>query len=130
MPRNYQKTKNNPYYLPHYRYMMVMYVVRGYDAIKEEYHTIADYTPPLRMGMPCGSEKANPTEEKGIRLATLSDELHAIEQALLTIPKEYRQGIMQNIKYRTKYPAFAHYNTWQHNKQKFAHAVAKGLKYI
>jgi len=130
MPRNYQRTKNNPYLLPHKLYMRVLYIIKDYDRLKDEYRAIVDFSLPELAGMPGSSETANPTEDKAIKAAAISDELHAIEQALMMVPPEYRQGLMNNIKYRTPYPYTAHYNTWRYWRYKYTWNVAKRLHLV
>ena len=128
LPRNYQITKNNPYLLPHNLYMRVLYIIRDYDRMKDEYQEILQLSPPALTGVPGSRELTDPTGDKAIRLAMISGEMHAVDQALMDIPREYRQGLMRNIKYGDNYPNTAHYNTWRYNKYKFCYKVAKRLK--
>ena len=131
MPRNYQRKKNNPYLLPHNLYMRVLYIVKDYDRLKDEYHAILD------SGAAAGVVNANtggapltPTEDKAIRLALISDELHAIEQALMMIPDEYRQGVKHNVMYGAWYPGDADERTYRRWKQCFINQVARRLKFL
>ena len=130
MPRNYQRTKNNPYLLPHNLYMRVLYIIKDYDRLKDEYQTILDSGGSAMGGRRAGSGTSNPTENKAIRLAAISDELHAIEGALIEIPQEYRQGVLSAIKYRTPYPDTAGYKTWQRWRQRFIWHVAKNMRIV
>ena len=128
--RNYQKVKNNPYLLPHNLYMRVLYIIKDYDRLKEEYREMSQYSAPLLSGMPGKGEQVDATEEKGIRLAMLFGELHAIDQAKMMIPGEYREHVILNITQGVRYPDFAHYNTWRYNKYKLCYNVAKILKMV
>jgi len=109
--------------------MRVLYIIKDYDRLKDEYHAILNGGYGTDIVMPSlGTDISKPTEDKAIRLSMISDELHAIEQGLRYIPKEYRQSILQSIKYGAKYPDTAHYNTWRYNKYKFTWHVADILK--
>lgn len=130
MPREYQRTKNNPYLLPHNLYMRVLYIIKDYDRLKDEYHAILDSSSAPPDGMPKGSGTSSPTEDKGIKLALISDELHAIEQALMTVPEEYRHGVKQNVLYGAWYPQGGTVRTYQRWKQRFVYHVAKRMNYI
>ena len=143
MPRNYQRTKNNPYLLPHNLYMRVLYIIKDYDRMKDEYRDVLDSSPSpsIETGLDAWgntvaefgarrAEPSNPTEAKALRLALMSDEMHAIEQALMTVPREYRKGVLDAIKYRAPYPDIAGYKTWQRWRQRYIWHVAKILKFI
>ena len=143
MPKEYQRAKNNPYLLPHNLYMRVLYIIRDYDRLKEEYQAIlhSSPTPRIESGydrngrfsaelMPKSGEAADPTEDKGMRLALISDELHAVEQALMMIPAEYRHGVKQNVMYGGWFPQDADGRTYRRWKQRFIYQVAKGMKLV
>ena len=34
--RNYQRTRNNPYLLPHHLYMRTLYIIRDYERLKQK----------------------------------------------------------------------------------------------
>lgn len=128
MPRNYQRTKNNPYLLPHNLYMRMLYTIKDYDRRKDEYTALAYLSPSQYNGAPGSGKPSNPTENRAMRRAMLFDELEAVEQALRLVPVEYRQGLMQNIAYGIAYPSTAHYNTWRNWRYLFIWNVAKRLK--
>ena len=143
MAREHQRTKNNPYLIPQIVYMRVLYTVRDYDRRKAEYHEILEARPSPRIEsgydsdgqysaemMPRSGDPGKPTEEKAIKLANISDELFAVEQALVVIPREYRTGIMQNIKFGDRYPEDADPRTYRRWKQRFVYNVAKKLYFI
>ena len=52
--RNYQPKKNNPYILPSNLYMRMLYLVRDYNRLKEEYANII-HEMPHNDGMPKGN---------------------------------------------------------------------------
>ena len=143
MPREYQRKKSNPQKLPHNLYFRVLYIIRDYDRLKDEYHAILQSSPkpPITMGydrdgkhvselMPSSGGVSDPTADKAIRLAAISDELHAVEQSLMMIPEGYRQGVKHSVMYGAPYPDTAHYNTWRRWRYRFAWHVANMLKLI
>jgi len=105
----------------------MLYTIRDYDRRRDEYHNILSLSSPPITGMPGGSNLSNPTEDGGIKLSLISDELQAVEQALLEIPPEYRQGVLNNIKYGGGYPSTAAYITWRRWKYRLAYEVAERL---
>jgi len=111
--------------------MRVLYIIKDYDRLKDEYNEILNsgngsdiVTPKL------GADISNPTEDKAIRLESISTEIYAIEKSLWIIPKEYQHGIKQNVIYGARYPDTAHYQTWQRWRQRWIYTVANLLKYI
>jgi len=143
MPREHQREKNNPYLLPHNLYMRVLYIIRDYARVKEEYHAILQSSPAPRITsgydargryvsemMPGSGGVSDPTMEKAMRLAVISSELHAVEQALLMVKAEYRDGVMANITEGAHFPKGAGVSTYRRWKQRYAYYVAKKLKFI
>ena len=143
MPREYQRNKNNPYLLPHNLYMRVLYIIRDYDRLKDEYHAVLQSSPAPRITT--GYDKdgkhvselmqgsggiADPTADKAMRLVVISEELHAVEQSLRMIPGEYRQGVKHNVMYGAWYPTDASERTYRRWKQRFVFNVAKTLKLV
>ena len=131
MPRNYQRTKNNPYLLPHNLYVRTLYIIKDYDRLRNEIAGVVEASPQPPDGLP-GSTGGHisATETKGIKIASMGEELHAIETALQTIPEFYREGVKKNIMYGTRYPLGADFRTFQRYKQRFVFEVAKNLNFI
>jgi len=128
---NYQHKKANPYLLPVNLYRRVIYTIKDYDRLKEEYNALLNESPAKQpVNTHGGNISSQPTEDKAIRLALISDDIHAIDAALTMIPLEYRQGIINSIKYRTPYPDTAHWHTWQKWRQRYVWSVARKLKKI
>lgn len=115
--RNYQRQKNNPYKLPHNLYMRMLYTVRDYERIKAEREEIMH-------GEYYGR---NPTESRGIRLASMVASCDAVDKALQEIPKEYRNGVWCNVCYQKPYPIDAGEATYARYRGKFLYMVAKNL---
>jgi hypothetical protein len=130
MAKEYQAKKNNPHLLPHNIYMQVLYVVRDYDRLKDEYASLDGYSAHPLSGTPRSGGLSNPTEDKGVRRAYIHGNLHAIEQALMRVPSEYRDGVMWNVTHRAHYPKDADAATYRRWKQRFIYQVAKNLEII
>ena len=133
MGDEYQRKKNNPYRLPDDLYMRIVYIIRGYDRRKEEYHTLLRDLPATHgIAIQSNSNTSDPTARKAIKLAIISDELEAVEQSVFLIPAEYRDGVFRNIAHGrgTWYPRNADASTYRRWKQKYIFFVAKRLKLI
>lgn len=128
--RDYQKKKNNPYYLPRTLYRRVLSVIRDYDRQKREINDIL-YGTAERDGIAvAGGKTGNPTENAAIRLAQYENDIEAVEQALAQLPEEYRKGVFNNIRLGERFPDEAHYVTWWRWKQRFVWCVAKNLNLL
>jgi len=110
--------------------MRVLYIIRDYDRMKDEYQEILQLSPPALTGVPGSRELTDPTGDKAIRLAMISGEMHAVDQALKKIPREYRQGVKRNVMYGSWYPKDADARTYRRWKQRFMYWVAEKLKII
>jgi len=128
--RDYQAIKNNPYLLPQTLYRRIIGLVRDYDRLKEQYHEILHESPEPPDGQPRGTRKSDPTERKAMRLAVISAEMQAVEQALVIVPPEYREDIMDNIICGARYPDYTGVRTYQRWKQRFIYGVAWNLMLV
>ena len=130
MAKEYQGKKGNPYILPHNVYMCTLYMIKDYDRLKDEYHdepSISAHTPSEKIS---GNDVGNPTEKEAIRRRQIEEKLHAIDQALFTIPEEYRRGEKQNAMYGAWLPIYAGERTYRRWKQRFIYEVAKNLNFL
>lgn len=105
----------------------VLWIVRDYDRMKQEYDNAIWDSPGPPDGQPRGSDTGAPTERGGIKRAELSKKLHAIEQSKLEIPEMYREGVWNNILYKTPYPYGANRTTYWRQKALFLRRVAEKL---
>lgn len=130
MSKDYQPKKNNPYYLPRPIYLQVLWLIRDYYRMVEEYdHAIWD-SPGPPDGQPRGNNIGDPTEREAARRIVLQDKIAAIEQSLISIPEKYREAIWNNIIHHEKYPTYYSKNTYSTWRCKFIYSVAKKLYYI
>jgi len=104
MPRNYQRTKNNPYFLSREIYNQVLWIVKGYETTRQDYYNIIGYSLPVMSGMPRGTTALRPTESKAFKVATVKfAQLSAVEKAFESIPPELQSGIYQKLAHDTPY---------------------------
>lgn len=127
---DYQRRKNNPYYLPRTLYRRVLSVIRDYERQKKEINDILFGTAERDGVAVAGGMPGKPTENIAIRLSQYENDVEAVESALHKIPFEYREGIFRNIVRRERFPETAHYNTWLTWRQRYIWHVAKGLNLI
>ena len=127
MSRDYQPHKNNPYILPRSLYLMTLAFIRDHHRKKEEYKALCEKSPPPADGLPRGSATGNPTEHLGLRRLELSIAISAVEDALQSIPEEYRKGVYANIVLYQRYPDDAEPRTYRRYKAKFIYKVAKNM---
>lgn len=129
--RDYQPTRNNPYYLPKTLYKRVLSTVRDYDRMRREYLELLHSSGRPADGQPRGNEPGNPTADRVQRLDKLWGELHAIEQALMVVPEEYRMAVLDKVRYDrwpTDKPVGK--NLPGYWKSRFLFRVAKNLKLL
>ena len=128
--RDYQRKKNNPYYLPKTLYRRVLAVIRDYDRQREEINDVLFGTADRDGIAVAGGMPGKPTENAAVRLAQYENDTEAVEQALVHIPEEYRKAVFDNIRYGERFPDTAHRSTWFRWKRKFVWCVAKKLKLV
>jgi len=122
----YQKTKNNPYLLPHNLYMKITYLIRDYDRMNniQQDLLLASGDNMVRVK---NTAKSSSTEYVAIRIGEISRQCGAVENALDQIPPEYHNGLLNNICKNYPYPYTAHYNTYRYNRYKLMYLIAKEL---
>ena len=125
--RDYQRQKNNKYILPSALYHQIIWQIRDYYRLKEEYESIpamgrsvTDYD-----GMPHGSPSFDAMDKKIIRMDKLKQVIDIVETEKESIPEEYRQAVWNNILYRTAYPCDADRTTYGRWKARMIYNVAK-----
>lgn len=128
--KDYQRKTNNPHLLPKTVYNRVLWLIRDYERMKAERNEIIHGYSCEQDGLPHGSETGNPTMDKALKLETLGREMEAVEQALLLVDEDMRNGIINNICYQVPYPYYPSESTWLRRKKKFIHDVAKNLKLV
>lgn len=129
--QDYQRRKNNPYFLPGTLYQRVLAVIRDYERERSEMVDMLYSIPKKDMAEVSKSNgDCKPTERKAIILSFYKNDIDAVVLALEKLPAEYRQGVFRNIVYRERFSDIAAYRTWIRQKQKFVFEVAKNLNLI
>ena len=129
--------------LPHNIYMQVQYIIKDYDRLKREKLNILCGSSPPSDGMPRSSDVGNPTEQKALRLASIENELRAIDQAcaeMRGITSERTMEAFDPIKAYWSYNYFNYMHirrgdadmgpsrrTWNRFKSRLSYRIAKNL---
>lgn len=109
---------------------MTLAFIRDHNRKVEEYKSIGETSPPPPDGMPRGSATGNPTQRDGVRRAELRVAIDAVNDALTTIPEEYRKGVWDNIVEYKRYPDDAGPRTYRTYKQRFIYHVAHNMFWV
>lgn len=109
--RDYQ-IKRSKWYLPQYAYRMALCVVRAYPDIAAEL-------------------RSDDRRERAVT-AQLRRQVDAVEMALLEIPAEYRDGVLDNILEKMSQDRIpnAGRNTWSRWRGRFLYEVAHNLHLV
>jgi len=116
--------------LPKHVYRQVRAVVQGYEKTKTEYDAILYESLPPPDGQPRGTGVSDDTSRRAMRRARLAEKLEVVEQAILIVPEEYRQGVWDSAVLGIPYPLDADRSTYWRHKAKFYRKVAYGLYLI
>lgn len=130
MSRDYQRTKRNPWILPHNLYRQTLYAIRDYNRIKEEYEYLIMGQPAEMDGQPKGTQTGDPTAAIAAKAERLHNQLRAIDDAKKVIPEEYLKGVWDNIMYDQPYPLDAGRATYSRHKSRFVYEVAKNRTFL
>ncbi len=95
-------------YLPQAVFYQALYAVRDMDRMIEE----------------CRAK------ENTALVAVMEKRISAIERALDMIPKPYRQGVIDNVKYERPYPPMTGKPEWSRWRRTFLYAVAVNLNLL
>lgn len=95
-----------------------------------DYEDLLDISSPVNDGMPKGTDISNPTEKAALKREAIGRNLEAIEEAITTIPEEYRSGVWNNVVLDKPYPSYAVTRTWTTYKGRFLYALAENLNRI
>lgn len=128
--KEYQRKHNNKYHLPREAYNATVWIIRDYKRLKESAQAILEESPPPPDGMPKGTGTVGMIEAKALKRDIYITKIKAIENALETIPPEYRKGVWENITIYKRYPNDAAKNTYGNYKARFIFHVAINLKII
>lgn len=128
--KEYQRKKNNPYWLPKQIYMQALWKIRDYYRIKAEMDDVITEHKSDPDGMPKKNEISDPVFKKAMKRDKLGRQAKMIENSLLVIPKEYRRGVWEQIQQNKRYPNDADRHTYGKYKAMYIHEVAKSFGMI
>lgn len=139
--RNYKRKTG---LIPHNIMMQVRYKIADYDRLLLERERILHGSGTPANGMPRGSNVGHPTEDKGVRLAAVSEQIEAIEQARREIAQEYSHKVREGFDpirgyWDYNYFNYRHkrknetdegpsYRTWQRYRAYLSMKIARRLK--
>ena len=123
MRQEYQRKKTK-YILPDAVYFQVIWQIRDYYRLKDMADAICEESAGMGDGMPHGSPSPDGVFNKAVRRMELTKITSVIESELETIPKEYRQGVWNNILYRASFPHDADRVTYARYKSRFIYQIA------
>ncbi|MCL2014590.1 MAG: hypothetical protein FWG69_06340 [Oscillospiraceae bacterium] len=136
MPKDYQLTKNNEYWLPKATYSFVLQLVRYCESTEAGrlYDDLLDlsainFEDSKRHGR---RGYSNPTENRGIKRAEIGTLMTTVKLSWGIVPEEYREGIRNNILFaRSGFRGdYAHRNTYGYWKKRFLWKIAENLNLI
>lgn len=127
MTRNYRLKSAE---LPGHIYAQVTAIVKGYDIMRDEYDNMLQESPSPPDGQPRGPGTTDVTARNAARRADIKQKLEAVEQSILSIPEDYRQGVWDNAVYGIPYPETADRTTYWRYKAKFFRRIAKRMCWI
>ena len=125
----YQRHKGK-YTLPGTVYMKTVYQIRDYYRLKDRIADVIEGSPDPGEVHVSGGKQVSVTEQKAIKISGDSQIVAAIEDALLTVPDEYRDGVWKNIMIGCPYPSDAARSTYGMYKSKFVYNTAEKLGWI
>ena len=130
MSRDYQRLKNNPYYLQRPLYRMTLAFIRDHERKVSEYNALAEASPPPSEGQIRSFAAGSPTERAGIKRAEMRVAIDAVNEALALVPPEYRKGVWESVAYYKRYPDDASKSTYARHKQHFIYQVARNMYWV
>lgn len=124
MSKDYQRKKTK-YLLPAPVYFKTVWEIRDYHRMKEMAQAILEESAPPADGMPHGSPSPDGVFNKASRRMYYTMILDIIDDELAKIPKEYRQGVWNNILYKMAFPTDADRSTYARYKSRMIYNVAQ-----
>ena len=127
--RLYQRHRGK-YTLPGTVYMKTIYQIRDYYRLKEKIASVIEGSPDPGEVHVAGGKQSSVTEQKAIKISGDNQIIAAIDNALLTVPDEYREGVWENVMVDRPYPADAARSTYGMYKSRFVYNTADNLGWI
>lgn len=119
--------RRGKYILPNNVYLQVVYQIRDYFRLLEECQSILDESPAPPDGQPKAECQGSIVESKVLKRDRSLKIINVIDKEKENIPKEYRQGVWDNIMHGKSFPKDAGRATYSRYKSKFIYEVATKL---
>jgi hypothetical protein len=128
--RNYQRKLNNRYWLPDDVYRRAVAHVRAYPDMCRRRDEVL-FSSPGGDG-PRGGGVGDPTATKALQLARIEDDIAAVDRALEKIPRDYRQGLIDNLAFGKPMYTLpgACVETWSRWRGAFLYHIARIMHWI
>ena len=132
MSRDYQRQKNTKYLLPSTVYHKTLWTIRDYYRAKETLNALADTSAGIAYDKDKVQTSGNPDTvfNAAIKYGEAKKPVDCIEKARANMPREYRQGVWDNILFGSRFPNNADRSTYGRIKSKFIYDVAEIMGYI
>lgn len=143
--RNYQQTKNNPFWLRHYLYISMVNLIKDYEETRIEYDEIL-HSSPSPDGQPRQHGVSSPTESKALRREALGKRCKAVEQTVVYMNGKYSKTCtgekFNALEAFYSYERFCFFRskpdknsaptvrTWNRYRSEFVYTVAKKLDLV
>ncbi len=142
--RNYQQTKNNPFWLRHYLYISMVNLIKDYENMQEEYDDIL-YSSPCSDGQPHQSGIGSPTESKALKRESLGKRCQAVEQTVMYMKGKYSKPNAEKFQPLEAFHSYEYFccyrsqpskdsgpakRTWNRYRSEFVYSVAKNLNLV
>ena len=131
MSREWQMTQLTEYVMPNAVYYQTLWAVRDLERMENRLDDLLNDRQDIKAGMVNESSKKysgkrSRVENRAMETAILQERIDGIHQALVLVPPEYRDTILDNIVLKE---SFSEKNDkrWKLWKQKFLYTVAHNL---
>ncbi len=128
--KDYQRKIKNKYILPKEVYNQTVWQIRDYYRLKDYADSILLAAPFLLDGMPKPKTINDDVLKKVLKREEAINIISVIDNELLKIPDEYRDGVWLNIMNFKAYPCNADRTTYARYKSKFIFSIANRLNIV
>ena len=132
MSRDYQRQRNNKYLLPNTVYNKTLWTIRDYYRVKETLNSLADTSAGIAYDKDKVQTSSNPDTvfNAAVRYGDAKHIVNIIDHARANMPKEYQQGVWNNILFHSRFPLDADRSTYGRVKSRFIYDVAEGMGFV
>ena len=132
---DYQQMRDKNFVLPQTVYRQALYAVKDLDRLRKKLEYLREEAYELKgreltdiLGQT--GYVSDRMADKAVEIASTEARISAIEDAFMTIPFEYREGIEDKLVYDVPYDMGHCINTWKKYQQILIYRVAENLRII